>query len=388
MEITLTPMPNSSVTEPISIELGDYTILAGENNSGKTSIINAVIKAQKNIKELKDYRTIFIPADRIQPDQELKASAKTDPFYVAIAELLAPIFDTSIMDKLKTDFAAKKEELIKGVNKILSESGVDDTQLDVKLDDMSETTAIKLAKAFAKDLYPTDVDEVELTKVGTGAQRMILAALIRYYATSKVAAGKGEKTLLVLEEPELCLHPRWKEKLREALERLVKDGVTVLITTHDPFFVKFEEANKIYEVRRDPKTGATQIEEQTESPLLGYRSDAEINYLIFHVASPTYFLELYEYLYSCFGSAPRMCDHGAHELVCADCKKAIAGKTQKALNDWVATQYPSGKVPELSKIRNNLGHPGATKPSDKDIREGIERLRELIPNRAKEPGIQ
>ena len=54
MKITIPKQPDSSITEEVVIELGDYTILAGENNSGKTNLIKAIM----NHDDLKDYRII------------------------------------------------------------------------------------------------------------------------------------------------------------------------------------------------------------------------------------------------------------------------------------------------------------------------------------------
>ena len=46
------------------IELSDYTIFAGENNTGKTSLIRAIMKHT----DLIDYEKIHIPAENIKPN--------------------------------------------------------------------------------------------------------------------------------------------------------------------------------------------------------------------------------------------------------------------------------------------------------------------------------
>ena len=118
---------------------------------------------------------------------------------------------------------------------------------------------IKVTKAIVKDLYDSDIDDVELKNIGTGTRRMIVTALIRYYAHAKIK--NDEKTLLVFEEPEVYLHPRWKKGLYESLFKLSAiENKKVLITTHDPYFIELGKDQKIYQVYRDlDKKDATAI---------------------------------------------------------------------------------------------------------------------------------
>lgn len=296
MKITIPKQPDSSITEEVVIELGDYTILAGENNSGKTNLIKAIM----NHDDLKDYRIIYIPAEETDPeDKETKLSAKSDPFYKLVETILEPIFKTKMFEDLITDFnsSGEKSKFVDGVNTILDELGVKKKKFDVKIsqDDLKKDIIIKVTKAIVKDLYNSDIDDVELKNIGTGTRRMIVAALIRYYADSKIK--NEEKTLLIFEEPEVYLHPRWKKGLYESLLKLsAMENKNVLITTHDPYFIELGKDQKIYQVRRNTaKKDATEIEEVKKGLLLPYKSDSEINYQIFDIPSKNYFLEIYDY---------------------------------------------------------------------------------------------
>jgi len=295
MKITIPKQENSSITEKIVIELGNYTILAGENNSGKTNLIKAIMEHN----DLKDYKIIHIPAEETDPeDKETKLSAKGDPFYKLVETILEPIFKTKMFEDLITDFnnSGEKSKFVDGVNKILDELGVEKKKFDVKIsqDDLKKDIIIKVTKAIVKDLYDSDIDDVELKNIGTGTRRMIVTALIRYYAHAKIK--NDEKTLLVFEEPEVYLHPRWKKGLYESLFKLSAiENKKVLITTHDPYFIELGKDQKIYQVYRDlDKKDATAIKPMKSDVLSLPQSDSEINYLIFGIPSKAYFLEIYD----------------------------------------------------------------------------------------------
>jgi len=54
----------------------------------------------------------------------------------------------------------------------------------------------------------------------------------------------GEKTLLVLDEPEAHLHPKWQNAFAEVMVLLAKEvGCHILLTTHSPNFMLALEAN-------------------------------------------------------------------------------------------------------------------------------------------------
>lgn len=94
------------------------------------------------------------------------------------------------------------------------------------------------AKEFFKagDLIVTDSstgDRRRFDQLGTGAQRAIQMALIRHLADLRTTARAGvARRLLLIDEPELYLHPQAVRRLRQALETLSKTGFQVVYSTH------------------------------------------------------------------------------------------------------------------------------------------------------------
>ena len=106
------PQKDSSISEEISLELGSYTILAGENNSGKTNLIRAI----KDHEDLKTYKKIFVPAEHIQPqNEETKSSTTSTEFFKFLKIILEPIFDKNLLKDLVNKFNESEEKKILSV---------------------------------------------------------------------------------------------------------------------------------------------------------------------------------------------------------------------------------------------------------------------------------
>lgn len=387
MEITIQKDENSSIKEEISLDLAKYTIFAGENNCGKSNLIKAIYKNEK----FNSYKKIFIPAENIQPqDEELKATIKTADFYKLLETIIQPIFSKEdMLNKLIENFniSPEKEEFINAINKELERFGLCKHKFDVKIEKekIEEDIIIKKTTGIFRDLYETEIDEVDIGKVGMGTQRLIVAALIIYYERKKI---RNEKEVIIFfEEPELYLHPRLKNGLYESLLKLSeREDTMVLLTTHDPYFIELGRNQRIYKVFRDSnKKDATAVSLMEKNGLLGYKSYSEINYLIFGIPSRTYFLELHETLmYEVKGSG------SIEDYIEKDDKGCKKPTEYNILNEWIIKQDSKGKVkiefedekktnPKVSKLRHKIGHPiEETVDIDDELDNGIKDLEKLL----------
>ncbi|HLP45516.1 MAG TPA: AAA family ATPase, partial [Candidatus Kapabacteria bacterium] len=53
----------------------------------------------------------------------------------------------------------------------------------------------------------------------------------------------NKKSLIILDEPETNMHPDWQVRFAEVLVRLIKEGNSILLTSHSPYFI---EALQLY----------------------------------------------------------------------------------------------------------------------------------------------
>ena len=81
-------------------------------------------------------------------------------------------------------------------------------------------------------------DQSPFTSFGHGAQRTVQMALIKLLATRATrTAGQGATTVLLIDEPELYLHPQAIERLRDALDSLSQSRFQVIFSTHSPLML-------------------------------------------------------------------------------------------------------------------------------------------------------
>lgn len=111
----------------------------------------------------------------------------------------------------------------------------------------------------AGELYITDAatgDRRRFDQLGTGAQRAIQMALIRHLADLRAGATLGAaRRLLLIDEPELYLHPQGARRLRHALAALSEGGFQVVYSTHSPLMLSRENAADTVIVSRDKEAG-------------------------------------------------------------------------------------------------------------------------------------
>ncbi len=102
-----------------------------------------------------------------------------------------------------------------------------------------------------------NVDGRDASSFGHGAQKSIQIALIKCLAEVKRAAGgnAGRTTLLLIDEPELYLHPQAIEVVRAALSRLAGEGYQIIVTTHSANMIARSDAPNVLLIRRNAAEG-------------------------------------------------------------------------------------------------------------------------------------
>ncbi|MFA4975263.1 MAG: AAA family ATPase [Candidatus Paceibacterota bacterium] len=368
LKITIKKRKDSSLTEDIGeLELGLFTIFAGENNAGKTNLIKVIIEEL----EKDNINVINIPAERVLPDVEIKTGAEGDPFRLAIRELLEVDFKDEYItsavkdiDKLLplefSKFSVEKTEL-------LAKTKINTITNDDYIKAIKDVYAKKLIDSLTtKDCY-SNKEGIKLSEVGQGTQRLIIASLLKYLGSKKGEKFSNKLTYIVFEEPEIYLHPKLKETLFNSLIDLVENSnekIKVIITTHDPYFIDLGKDFKIYRVDRSGTDNATKVKEILEERSLPYKSSSEINYLVFRLPSKTYFLELYQFV----KDNSKLEGEVFEKFILSK----ISNKTEYSNDNTI-----KWKLSYVSRLRHNIAHPIKTEDRKTKI-ELIEKLDDAI----------
>lgn len=129
-------------------------------------------------------------------------------------------------------------------------------KLDVPLPEIPELFKSGTVRVF--ETLGATTFQRPFESVGHGAQRCIQMALIRYLAERKNAGDSDRRTLLLIDEPELYLHPQGVEQVRLALQTLSFNKYQVIFTTHAPAMLHRDQAKHTVIVRKqDPKIGTS-----------------------------------------------------------------------------------------------------------------------------------
>jgi putative ATP-dependent endonuclease of the OLD family len=161
---------------------------------------------------------------------------------------------TDLHEKLDADGKNRPEELTEfdnSVSHIIGEffSGID-LRITIpipQLDDLLKSATVAIYEAGTRRKFDA---------LGHGAQRAIQMALIQYLSdVQRTDNTKPTRTLLIVEEPELYLHPHGIEQVRAALKKLSKGAYQVLAASHSPQFIAPEDVKHCLLVRKTPEDG-------------------------------------------------------------------------------------------------------------------------------------
>jgi len=196
----------------------------------------------------------------------------------------------SALDKLKVQILSVQAQLIKNsqieIDKIEDQlSGIISEVFKgfkVKIDPRHQDLSDKSFSLFTNDpilrMGPEDGHSAPIEKQGSGARRTLLWSALKLVGEKsgeqKKAPAKGKAKLpaetetatpdvprphvLLMDEPEICLHPNAIREACRVLYSLSADGTgwQVMLTTHSPAFIDLSRDNTtIVRVERDEKGG-------------------------------------------------------------------------------------------------------------------------------------
>ena len=193
--------------------------------------------------------------------EDASKSKNTTTIGKLIAEIMAPI---------ETNHTTAITEALKSLKNKFEADGSDrateltnfDTEATTKLQEYFPGISIKLHvptpvikevfKGGTLKVYENDGIGRELTSYGHGTQRSIQMTLIQHLADIKRGAEETvANTLLLIDEPELYLHPQAIEQVRSGLKILSKNGYQVVFTTHSPQMIPSEDIKYTLLIRKN-----------------------------------------------------------------------------------------------------------------------------------------
>jgi predicted ATP-dependent endonuclease of OLD family len=176
-----------------------------------------------------------------------------------------------IMSPIEEQHGAELQNALEGIRRRLEAGGAEraeelndfDLQANQKLGEMFpgiqvrvHVPAPEIKEIFKSGTIKIIEDGIDICRdvqaLGHGAQRSIQMALIRYLADIKAQGNQHPtRTLLLIDEPELYLHPQAIEHVRLALKTLSKGAYQIIFATHSPLMISANDIGTTLIVRKN-----------------------------------------------------------------------------------------------------------------------------------------
>lgn len=270
-----------------------------------------------------------------------------------LSQTKSGIFNSTRFDRIMEDLnfqynknCTDRQDINKTLDDLIKKGKIENQHLSKALNKFEEISDLKLHLDFLDNYKPfsnsnlvikkDNHQHILLSNIGSGYE-MIFSLIYSYY----MAEQSGKKMIILIDEPELHLHPNIQKKFVDFLLQVSKSN-EILITTHSPLLVKQLYLNdNVKSLIIKPDKSISSIADRK----LPYVSSNEINYIAFNLATEEYHNELYEELKDKYGSNMGIKQFDNDYFVNTKCEKKI---------------YPwKGGVNEVSIhtfIRNQIHH--------------------------------
>lgn len=260
-------LQNIGIVKNADIKIDGLTVIAGENDTGKStvgkaifallnerennfSILKKVFKNNniyensileletKNIKYFRKDDSIWSTSSNEKPDAvdvifiESPIVWNLQEFFNTIVQIESRLSQIGeeisipypyLMKDLDFKLHTKKSTITTNnkINEILKSKLINIMQGEFKKNEQSNMY-----------YFQRDNNSFDLLNIATG---------IKYFGLIQVLLDNNrlnKNIVLVLDEPEVHLHPKWQLKLAELIVYLVKKGVKILVNSHSPYMIE------------------------------------------------------------------------------------------------------------------------------------------------------
>ena len=267
-------LKNIGMIKEANVKIDGLTVIAGENDTGKSTVGKALYcfltSTSNNSKKISNFqlnsnlKNIF--DSQITNNGDMKLIKQNQVFTIKIIDNKY----TVNMNKIPLLIIHKVQPIIMietplvwNFTDFFRDIAQVESQMNIKLDypylmkDLNFKLHIKSASngldikdkmislmggEFKKD----EMGRYYFDKKGQRIELVNTATGIKYFGIFQVLSQNNyltQDTILVLDEPEVHLHPKWQLEMAKIIVELVQKGVKVLVNSHSPYMI---EALELY----------------------------------------------------------------------------------------------------------------------------------------------
>ncbi|MDM8561140.1 AAA family ATPase [Candidatus Parabeggiatoa sp. HSG14] len=237
-------LENIGIIKNATLQFNGLTVIAGENDTGKTTVGKALFS---EIRQYKKVSSRFIFEEKLKPRKHFqpKSGIKFSP---ENHEVNFPIFiDTP-------DFLSKFNYL-KNTLVLLQQDGLNFTT-SIEVTDLilriSQPKVLTRSNKYFNNIkkiihgevfYDSSNDDIfykkeglsnklEMTKTSSGIK------MFGFFQILILNKSLTQGSVLILDEPEVHLHPKWQLKYAQLIVSLVKEDIIILVNSHSPYMIE------------------------------------------------------------------------------------------------------------------------------------------------------
>lgn len=257
----------------------------------------------------------------------------------------------------------------------------------VELDIPMPTLETFLKRASLKVIDEDDGFERDISRMGDGSKRAIQMALIRYLADVKKHHNNHylSRTLLLIDSPELFLHPQAVELVRVALKNLSNEGYQVVFATHSAQMVTSEDVSTSLLIRKNKARG-TFMRKRMEDAVHQVVKDAPSQLQMLFSLTNSNELLFADYVLLTEGKTEwrvlpalfeRITGQSFALIKCALVRQGGVSNTRKSMQVLSAMDMPVRAIVDLDYAFTTATRDGFLEANDPDIRYCRDLFREL-----------
>jgi len=278
-------LKNIGMIKQAKVNIDGLTVIAGENDTGKSTVGKVLYSCMKSLYTLKpidqkdkDPRSSIIDkyiqtlfSNQISDKGDIRLFDKNKSLAIEIRNnrcysykttsnyIDYPIYNIPLL--IETPILWSFFPLIKTVRNIKLESFLNniDFQVPPIFEDLyfalttkmheSKKISLKIEKIIGGSFKENSVGDYKFYKNGLGIELTNTAMGIKLFGMLQILHTNNhfkKDQVLILDEPEVHLHPKWQLEMAKVIVDLVQNGVKIIVNSHSPYMI---EALKRYSDR-------------------------------------------------------------------------------------------------------------------------------------------
>lgn len=365
-----------------------FHLRKNSNDGSETNVYNARYNNRENIElDLADLRHYGVTYSKA------RSGFNTNPIQSTTTKQLD--FE-KYEDDSKEDFTSIKQLIIDIDAQDSSEwMRISKSKEDISFEEFNEKSKMKrFEKAFndffenvtfkgvdntngneMKILFEKYGKEIPIDSLSTGEKQIVFRGAHLLKNINNISGG-----IVLIDEPELSMHPKWQQKVLQYYRNLFSangtQNVQMIIATHSQYVLQsaFKDSENVLIIVLSVENGTIYSKNISAPISLPSITSAEINYLAYGILSVDYHIALYGHLQNKIGKdSVKSCDdyivsHAAYDPAKHSKPYSFVSKTGRI------TPYKT--LPTY--IRNTIDHPDPSKSyTQKELKCSIELLIEL-----------